>query len=1108
MAKRIYSGSIVCSTCHNQHDQTFAPFLRTSNYQNAMCKDCHAIRDVGSYRDSPNNKGSHPVGLPYPTSDPRFYSSPQNPNLLLVDPDRVECTTCHSPHYADSGGANSGVGDGYILRTTNDDNLCKACHTYEDHMGQGCRTCHRPHDPSRTNIFLIDGSVTTPNSGTRSVLFVAETGANSFADGDSNYDGICEVCHTTTAYHRNNSSGDHQHMAAANCTDCHRHEDAFIPPSCMECHNSPQDNGDGIPPGGRRAIVAEFGETSHHLQSATLDKADCRVCHDMTRHMQGRVRLVDRDNPGTVYELTNRPMDDPAEAAKIVPFCLNCHDGDGDRPFTDGRTAPYVDANLWNAAAHKLGGDTGTPLSCMGDGSNFGCHATGHGSSNIKLLNASSGTSLEGFCFNCHTDGRITNNALSGPGLADDIQQAFSYSQKHDIGTNFSVNGKTFTLQCTTCHNPHVVTGKHWNVASGVTPITRPDLTADPATNPRAVGTTLWGATAGQKMDDFAARTSGTGGWKFNMYRGYQFGTTSLPSDQSAVYQPPKKGSGYDFEFGGDVLPDYPTFCLDCHSSKMSDSVYPINWGQGIPWNYDGNPTTWVTARAPHGLYSANQPYYGTDPGTEGNNGNPDPIFNQPGVTRGRGFGHWMRWPYESADRNAGINFVMSCTDCHEAHGSPVGSMIRTDPNNGTGSTTWNTMCNNCHYYYGGQHKGMSCGYSSCHEQNSIHRIKKNGEYSGGKYLWPPPGVPQITQAEGISGSDLLQVTFSEGVYTNENQTGSLQPNDFTFTDNDNGRSVIAVSHTAGDSTAELTLSSPLDSSDDLGVDVLAAASASIFDGLGIAMQTDGVTISAPECPPGVASFQLNEPAGSSTASDDQGILVGTVNDPSESFLGDGYFHGDGNNNYIDFQNNDGCLQATRAMTIEMRIKPSQLVGPDNYIKRVLARDQNGNYQVSVWRNVNWSTYNPPDGVASIALWVYPISSHGGKAWKVALTDYELYPIVTDHWYQIKIVWNSDKVGGIPADIFVDDLGTDGSGTGENWAGFVNTTDSDQSLIPSDRRLQEGDEIRAANGDFTIGANVNNHSNNVFIGLIDWIRWQAVADYSGVSGVPAGASLK
>ena len=94
----------------------------------------------------------------------------------------------------------------------------------------------------------------------------------------------------------------------------------------------------------------------------------------------------------------------------------------------------------------------------------------------------------------------------------------------------------------------------------------------------------------------------------------------------------------------------------------------------------------------------------------------------------------------------------------------------------------------------------------------------------------------------------------------------------------------------------------------------------------------------------------------------------------------------------------------------------------------------------------------------------------------------------------MKIVWDFSKTGGIPCDIFVDDQGTAGDDAGENWAGYINATDSDQSQLTSDRFLLEGDVIATFDGAFTIGANVNNHTKNVFNGLIDWITWSPTVD--------------
>ena len=53
------------------------------------------------------------------------------------------------------------------------------------------------------------------------------------------------------------------------------------------------------------------------------------------------------------------------------------------------------------------------------------------------------------------------------------------------------------------------------------------------------------------------------------------------------------------------------------------------------------------------------------------------------------------------------------------------------------------------------------------------------------------------------------------------------------------------------------------------------------------------------------------------------------------------------------------------------------------------------------------------------------------------------FPIVNNHWYLIKIVFNagpSEVVGsdGIPVDIFIDDQGSAADDFDENWAGCLN----------------------------------------------------------------------
>ncbi|MBW2665354.1 MAG: 6-bladed beta-propeller [Deltaproteobacteria bacterium] len=139
MAFRVADGKVVCSVCHDQHSQLRTPFdpsapayggsgtgwgrhfQRKDNDVNQMCKVCHEVRDVQSA-----DLGSHPVGVVIPSGD---FQTPVS--LPLDAAGEVECTTCHSPHFSDSGGANGGLGDGYILRQPIG-NLCSECHTLAD----------------------------------------------------------------------------------------------------------------------------------------------------------------------------------------------------------------------------------------------------------------------------------------------------------------------------------------------------------------------------------------------------------------------------------------------------------------------------------------------------------------------------------------------------------------------------------------------------------------------------------------------------------------------------------------------------------------------------------------------------------------------------------------------------------------------------------------------------------------------------------------------------------------------------------------------------------------------------------------------------------------
>ena len=142
----------------------------------------------------------------------------------------------------------------------------------------------------------------------------------------------------------------------------------------------------------------------------------------------------------------------------------------------------------------------------------------------------------------------------------------------------------------------------------------------------------------------------------------------------------------------GSNLTDYVTFCTDCHNpsfdgqvSSQQKSAFTGGW-QPIIYNPDWGSTS------PHGKIAAG------------------------------GMGGNRKAPYDVG----GINYVLSCTDCHEPHGSPNGMLIRREVN---GSTTlvdftawadrskWLTLCRRCHTV-GVNHQGAGNPCNMCHMHN------------------------------------------------------------------------------------------------------------------------------------------------------------------------------------------------------------------------------------------------------------------------------------------------------------------------------------------------------------------------------------------------------
>jgi hypothetical protein len=234
-----------------------------------------------------------------------------------------------------------------------------------------CLNCHNPHLQEQNlrygttygklikEYICFDNPVTGYNIE-ELIEFTAERDAGSFADGPPFNENICDMCHTQTNHHRNGNLAQGGiapadldaggayigHNDSDRCTDCHLHTIGFSP-DCTLCHNEVQDNGDGVPAGGRRAIVSEFPVSDAHAHYGTeLNSQACVTCHSIDTHQDGYVELIDPDD-GSIYRFVN--TQDLTSDPDISDFCSGCHDADGATrlatpfdPFGNGNAAPDV----------------------------------------------------------------------------------------------------------------------------------------------------------------------------------------------------------------------------------------------------------------------------------------------------------------------------------------------------------------------------------------------------------------------------------------------------------------------------------------------------------------------------------------------------------------------------------------------------------------------------------------------------------------------------------------------------------------------------------------------------------------------------------------------
>ena len=543
---------------------------------------------------------------------------------------------------------------------------------------------------SSSTFAMIYGQYIRDNIGDRSAKFFDQTGTNSYADGDTTYDGVCEVCHTQTKHHLYDGTGS-EHYGGDNCRGCHSHVNGFAHGSagtggdCEDCHGHEDD----WPAGGPYA-----GTTTSHSTHTEDDSDDvkgpymtCDGCHDTNNYRKfndgKRLFLTNAcdtchspsgsfdgvDSTGNSIGAKDNWADgvyqvDGTLTINKEKWCAGCHDNAP--AVVDGNTAPDIvgDNSTYGfyLGAHgngTYGVDHNSRSYIKGECVN--CHA----SDNISASSSHGGqlfdTNNEDFCFKCHTDtssyqaGGLVNRNYSyrAGGYADtlnDIQEAFSFTApgtSHNLSDIINNQNELFkslmatwgytaeSNPCSACHNPHLAIGdpasapnsRKTSGTRGYSPVSRPSLHN---TDIQAWG--LWGGVASERMSA-------------NTYQA-PYAATNYEPDGSAMTD-------------GSNLVDYVTFCTDCHNE--SNNIYSTTLGRQL------RTINWSNEK--HGL----------------GDGDATPAL-----------------PYDIEP-----NYVLSCTDCHEPHGSPNTHLTRKGVNNGvvtvtgnpmdTRGTEWASLCERCH---------------------------------------------------------------------------------------------------------------------------------------------------------------------------------------------------------------------------------------------------------------------------------------------------------------------------------------------------------------------------------------------------------------------------
>ncbi|MBU1233211.1 MAG: hypothetical protein KKD01_06060 [Proteobacteria bacterium] len=351
------NGFMQCSTCHTAHgvpsemgmDKTI--FVRTSNDDSGMCRQCHKDKDGGP------DKGNHPI------DSTKIKFSPELRKLGAVDGNRenqVICESCHRVHGAPN--------DKFLIDSAQGGGqLCLDCHSDKAALVD---TVHdlRISSPEATNL----KGKTAAQSGICGVCHLVHGAsevmlwARKMPEKSTGYKAmdLCVSCHQKGGLAKKKILSDYSHPYNVSMMD--KGMDPQLPVfsvegrrvaldqgilSCPTCHDPHK--GRKVQPGGELAAGDKFLRLTNK-PSPEL----CRQCHSA----ESRVELTDHDLLAAGSKSMNSQGQSPLESG-TCGVCHLIHMADNKKLWAiDSKNRSRQPAEAVCLACHNTDGTAGTKV--------------------------------------------------------------------------------------------------------------------------------------------------------------------------------------------------------------------------------------------------------------------------------------------------------------------------------------------------------------------------------------------------------------------------------------------------------------------------------------------------------------------------------------------------------------------------------------------------------------------------------------------------------------------------------------------------------------------------------------------------------------------------